>query len=70
MNYFTLQMMVYVKLYRGYPEARLEKKIKLIKNDCQDRIVDLEKDLIRLEQTQCNTQLKASDKWQGKNRSS
>jgi predicted nucleic acid-binding Zn-ribbon protein len=33
-------------------EARLEKKIKLI-NDCQDRIVDLEKDLIRLEQTQC-----------------
>tara|TARA_R100001198_G_C5201447_1_gene190301 strand:- start:316 stop:543 length:228 start_codon:yes stop_codon:yes gene_type:complete len=33
-------------------EARLEKKIKLI-NECQDRIVDLEKDLIRLEQTQC-----------------
>jgi len=33
-------------------EARLEKKIRLI-NECQDRIVDLEKDLIRLEQTQC-----------------
>jgi hypothetical protein len=33
-------------------ESRLEKKIKLI-NECEDKIVDLEKDLIRLEQTQC-----------------
>ena len=33
-------------------ESRLEKKIRLI-NECEDRIVDLEKDLIRLEQTQC-----------------
>lgn len=33
-------------------EARLEKKIRLI-NECEDKIVELEKDLIRLEQTQC-----------------
>jgi hypothetical protein len=33
-------------------ESRLEKKIRLI-NECEDKIVDLEKDLIRLEQTQC-----------------
>lgn len=33
-------------------EARLEKKIRLI-NECEDKIVELQKDLIRLEQTQC-----------------
>jgi len=33
-------------------EARLEKKIRLI-NECEDKIVELEKDLIRLKQTQC-----------------
>tara|TARA_B100000497_G_C7597070_1_gene358936 strand:+ start:634 stop:861 length:228 start_codon:yes stop_codon:yes gene_type:complete len=33
-------------------EARLEKKIRLI-NECEDKIVELEKDLIRLEQNQC-----------------
>lgn len=32
-------------------EARLEKKIKLV-NECEDRIVDLEKELIRLQQTE------------------
>lgn len=33
-------------------EARLEKKIKMI-NESEDRIVELEKDLIRLEESQC-----------------
>lgn len=33
-------------------EERLEKKIKLI-NESEDRIVELEKDLIRLEESQC-----------------
>ncbi len=33
-------------------ESRLEKKIKMI-NESEDRIVELEKDLIRLEQNQC-----------------
>ena len=32
-------------------EARLEKKIKLV-NECEDRIVELEKELIRLQQTE------------------
>ena len=32
-------------------EARLEKKIKLV-NKCEDRIVELEKELIRLQQTE------------------
>ncbi len=33
-------------------EQRLEKKIKMI-NESEDRIVELEKDLIRLEESQC-----------------
>lgn len=33
-------------------ETRLEKKIKMI-NDSEDKIVALEKDIIRLEQVQC-----------------
>lgn len=33
-------------------ENRLEKKIKLI-NECEDKIVDLEKELIRLQESKC-----------------
>ena len=33
-------------------ESRLEKKIKLI-NECEDKIVDLEKELIRLQESKC-----------------
>jgi len=33
-------------------EARLEKKIKLI-NESEDRIVDLEKELIRIQESKC-----------------
>ena len=34
-------------------ENRLEKKIKLI-NECEDKIVDLEKELIRIQESKCN----------------
>lgn len=33
-------------------ESRLEKKIRLI-NECEDKIVDLEKELIRLQESKC-----------------
>jgi hypothetical protein len=41
-------------------ESRLEKKIRLI-NECEDKIVDLEKDLIRLELTQCKHKSNGKD---------
>ena len=41
-------------------EARLEKKIKMI-NESEDRIVELEKDLIRLEESQCKHRRNGKD---------